>query len=168
MLDDGTGAETEEEANKFDGNRHQENKHRRRTDCDGNVGIRKGHTKERKSKRSRAPSPERWREELDTGEKGENVVITERYIDSDMAESDVANDGSGAEDNERVRVILTDNPRQGRTPEDRSGQALMEFDEPVHCLICKMLLNGRNQYEDHLKGKYHKRKNAHSAEAIGL
>ena len=111
-----------------------------------------------KSRRSRAPSPERWREELETGEKGENLVITERYIDSDMAESDVANDGSGAEDNERVRVILTDNPRQGRTLEDRPGQALMEFDEPVNCLVCKMLLNGRSQYEDHLRGKRHKKK----------
>ena len=70
----------------------------------------------------------------------------------------MANDGSGAEDNGRVRVILTDNPRQGRTPEDRPGQALMEIDEPVNCLICKMLLNGRSQYEDHLKGKCHKRK----------
>ena len=48
MLGDGTGAETKEEANKFDGNRHQENEQRRRTDSDGHVGIRKGHTKERK------------------------------------------------------------------------------------------------------------------------
>ena len=76
-------------------------------------------------------------------------MITERYIDSDSAESVVANDGSGTEGIERVQVISTENPGQVRTPEDRPGQALMEIDEPVHCLICKMLLNGQSQYEDH-------------------
>ena len=84
--------------------------------------------------------------------------ITERYIVSDSAESVVANDGSGAEENERVQVISAENLGQVRTPEDLPGQALMEIDEPVHCLICKMLLNGQSPYEDHLKGKCHRRR----------
>ena len=29
-------------------------------------------------------------------------------------------------------------------------------DDPIPCLICKMLLNGIQQYEDHIKGKRHK------------
>ena len=33
----------------------------------------------------------------------------------------------------------------------------MEFHEPIPCYICKMLLNGWSQYNDHLKGKRHKK-----------
>ena len=62
--------------------------------------------------------------------------MTERYIDSDGAESVVANDGSGAEENERVQGFSAENPGQVRPPEGLPGQAPMEIDEPVHCLIC--------------------------------
>ena len=48
MLDDGTGAETKEEANKFEGNRHQEYEQPRRTNGDGHVRTKRGPTKERK------------------------------------------------------------------------------------------------------------------------
>ena len=84
--------------------------------------------------------------------------MIEQYRDSDGVESVVANDGSGAEENERVQGFSAENPREVRPPEELPGQAPMEIDEPVHCLICKMLLNGQSQYEDHLKGKRHRKK----------
>ena len=85
-------------------------------------------------------------------------MITERHIDSDTGDSEVANDGSGAEDNGRDQVILADNPRPRRTLEVPPIPVFLEPDETIPCLICKMLLNGKIQYEDHLKGKVHRRK----------
>ena len=34
----------------------------------------------------------------------------------------------------------------------------MELNEYIHCGVCKMFLNGRDQYDDHLRGKRHKKK----------
>ena len=43
----------------------------------------------------------------------------------------------------------------------------MELDEPIPCHVCRMLLNGRDQYDDHLKGKRH-RKNKRKQRRQGL
>ena len=67
-------------------------------------------------------------------------------------------DGSGAEDNLRVQEPTGDSLRHGMPPGVLPGQALMDIDEPIPCLICKMLLNGRSQYEDHLEGRRHRKK----------
>ena len=33
----------------------------------------------------------------------------------------------------------------------------MELGEHIPCDVCRMLLNGRDQYDDHLKGKLHRK-----------
>ena len=35
--------------------------------------------------------------------------------------------------------------------------------EPIYCPVCKIYLNGRTQYEDHLGGKKHRKKDAPDA-----
>ena len=34
----------------------------------------------------------------------------------------------------------------------------MELNEYIHCGVCRMLFNGRDQYDDHLGGKHHRKK----------
>ena len=49
---------------------------------------------------------------------------------------------------------------------DEDGPDAAEKDEAIACSLCKMFLNGPHQYQDHLKGKRH-RKNL-SRQRIGL
>ena len=55
-------------------------------------------------------------------------------------------------------------PGDGRPAEPRVREDAAHAKAPRHCDVCKIWLNGKIQYEDHLAGEKH-RKNAAAAEA---
>ena len=41
---------------------------------------------------------------------------------------------------------------------DNESDDLKVYDESIKCMVCDFVLNGPRQYDDHLKGRYHRRK----------